>query len=162
LSDDAIRELLAQTTESLTFFAPELVLCGGIVLGLLLRLFPRLDRLHMGYVALGVSLVGLWFVWTQWQPFLNPNTNSLPKDFFSGMLVYDPLTVFVRLFVFVATIFLIWLTLLTGIPDREDSADFYTLLLGAALGMCLMGSANHLIMIFIAVEMASLPSYAMA
>src|SRR5205823_105821 len=56
----------------------------------------------------------------------------------------------------------IWLTLLTGIPDREDSADFYCLLLGATLGMLLMASANHLLMVFVAVEMASLPSYALA
>ncbi len=57
---------------------------------------------------------------------------------------------------------MIWLTLLTGIPDRDDSADFYVLLLGATLGMMLMASANHLLMVFIAVEMASLPSYALA
>src|SRR5262249_11845651 len=57
---------------------------------------------------------------------------------------------------------LVWLSLLTGIPDREDSADFYCLLLGATLGMSLMASANHLLMVYIAVEMASLPSYALA
>src|SRR5437868_3984418 len=56
----------------------------------------------------------------------------------------------------------IWLSLLTGIPDREDSADFNCLLLGATLGMCVMASANHLLMVFIGVEMASLPSYALA
>src|SRR5437868_2421370 len=56
----------------------------------------------------------------------------------------------------------IWLSLLTGIPDREDSADFNCLLLGATLGMCVMASANHLLMVYIGVEMASLPSYALA
>src|SRR5205823_8262552 len=60
------------------------------------------------------------------------------------------------------TSLVIWLTLLTGIPDREDSADFYCLLLGATLGMMLMASATHLLMVYIAVEMASLPSYALA
>jgi NADH-quinone oxidoreductase subunit N len=54
------------------------------------------------------------------------------------------------------------LSLQTGIPDREDSADFYVLLLGATLGMCIMASANHLMMVFIGIEMASLPSYALA
>ncbi|MFM8709262.1 MAG: NADH-quinone oxidoreductase subunit N, partial [Planctomycetia bacterium] len=46
--------------------------------------------------------------------------------------------------------------------DHEDGADFYTLVLGATLGMCLMASANHLLMVFMAVEMASVPSYALA
>ena len=41
-------------------------------------------------------------------------------------------------------------------------ADFYTLVLGATLGMCLMASANHLLMVFLGVEMASVPSYALA
>ena len=71
-------------------------------------------------------------------------------------------TIFLRLFLLGFTALIIWLTLLTGIPDREDSADFYCLLLGATLGMSLMASANHLLMVFIGVEMASLPSYALA
>ncbi|MFP6694666.1 MAG: NADH-quinone oxidoreductase subunit N, partial [Pirellulales bacterium] len=44
----------------------------------------------------------------------------------------------------------------------EDGADFYTLVLGAVIGMCLMVSANHLLMVFLAVEMASVPSYVLA
>mgnify|MGYP003344752171 CR=1 FL=1 len=60
------------------------------------------------------------------------------------------------------SVLFIWLTTLTRIPDTEDSADFYALFLGSILGMCLMGSANHLLMMFIAVEMASLPSYGLA
>src|SRR5439155_16931811 len=69
---------------------------------------------------------------------------------------------FTRLFLLSFTALLIWLSLLPGIPDREDSADFYVLLLGATLGMAMMASANHLMMVFIGVEMASLPSYALA
>ncbi len=34
--------------------------------------------------------------------------------------------------------------------------------LGATLGFCLMVAANHLMMVFLAVEMASVPSYALA
>src|SRR5262249_48138826 len=66
------------------------------------------------------------------------------------------------LFLLGFTALVIWLSLITGIPDREDSADFYVLLLGAAVGMAMMASANHLMMIFIGIEMASLPSYALA
>ena len=32
----------------------------------------------------------------------------------------------------------------------------------ATLGMCLMASANHLLIVFLGVEMASVPSYALA
>src|SRR5207253_4584139 len=84
------------------------------------------------------------------------------SDAFTGMLVCDSYTLFVRLVLLAAAGLTIILTLLTGIPDREDSADFHVLLLGGTLGMMLMASANHLLMAYIAVEMASLPSYALA
>ena len=47
---------------------------------------------------------------------------------FGGMLLYDNFTLFVRCFLYSFTALTIWLTLLTGIPDREDSVDFHTLL----------------------------------
>src|SRR5260370_40283688 len=90
-----------------------------------------------------------------------PSTEARQTPMF-GLLAYDPLTVFLRCFLLGFAALIILLTMRTGIPDREDSADFYCLLLGATLGMMLMASANHLLMIFIAVEMASLPSYALA
>jgi NADH-quinone oxidoreductase subunit N len=88
--------------------------------------------------------------------------SSQAQPIYNGLLVYDRMFLFLRLFLYGFTALIIWLSLLTGIPDREDSADFYCLLLGAVLGMALMASANHLLMIYIAVEMASLPSYALA
>jgi NADH-quinone oxidoreductase subunit N len=92
---------------------------------------------------------------------INPDT--LPRmEIFTGMLVYDPFTVFMRgaliAFAFLFAIF----TKLSGLPHREDGADIYTLVLGATLGMCLMSSANHLLMVFMSVEMASVPCYVLA
>src|SRR4030095_2570937 len=40
--------------------------------------------------------------------------------------------------------------------------EFFTLLIGATLGMSLMASTSNLLMLFIAVELASLPSYVLA
>jgi len=152
-----IIELQTSLLQDAYAFLPELVVCGGIVLLLLLRLFTAFNRLHLGSVALLVSLMALGFAGEQWWDF----TQGKP-EMFSGMLAYDRLTIFLRLFLLGFTALVIWLTLLTGIPDREDSADFYCLLLGAVVGMSLMASANHLLMVFIGVEMASLPSYALA
>src|SRR5262245_53786475 len=81
-----------------------------------------------------------------------PGVESVGK----GMLRFDGFTVFFRIFLCAFTAFIIWLTKLTGIPDNEDSPDFYTLLLGATLGMSLMASSNHLLMVYIAVGMARL------
>jgi NADH-quinone oxidoreductase subunit N len=150
-------------------FLPELILCGSIVLLLLLRLLKDLNRVHLGWAALvltGAALVVAWSQWTGWQAGLfGVQPSSLvhkQRDLFAGMLAYDNLTVFLRMFLLGFAALLVWLSLLTGIPDREDSADFYCLLLGATLGMCIMASANHLLMVYIGIEMASLPSYALA
>jgi NADH-quinone oxidoreductase subunit N len=147
-------------------FVPELILCGTIVLLLLLRLFRGLDRLHLGWVALVLTVVALAASVGQWSgredldPRRGLGVESL--NLFTGLLVFDNFTIFLKMFLLGFAALLVWLSLTTGIPDREDSADFYTLLLGATLGMMLMASANHLLMVFIAVEMASLPSYALA
>jgi len=45
---------------------------------------------------------------------------------------------------------------------RRRRAGIFTLLLGATLGMSLMASTTNLLMLFMAVEMASLPSYVLA
>ncbi len=156
LNSQYLQQLQTSLGRDVQAFLPELILCGTIVVLLLLRLFTALDRVHLGWVALALTLLALFVSWTQWLE------NPAPRDFFGGLLVFDTFTIFLRLFLFGFTALVIWLSLLTGIPDREDSADFYCLLLGATVGMALMASANHLLMVFIAIEMASLPSYALA
>lgn len=147
-------------------FLPELLLCAGIVVLLFLRLFSFLNRYHLGNLAFLFTALALLAAWDQWtlsnwdQP--NPTEEIVPAELFTSMLAYDSLGVFMRLFLLGFTAFTIVLSLLTGLPDTEDSADFYVLLLGATLGMCLMATANHLLMVYIGVEMASLPSYALA
>jgi NADH-quinone oxidoreductase subunit N len=150
-------------------FGPELVLCGTIVFLLVVRLFSRFNWAHLGWVALGFTVVALLVAWNQWiggehdpRSTGQSTLRVVTMDMFSGMLVYDNFTIFLRLFLLSFTALVILLSLQTGIPDREDSADFYVLLLGATLGMCIMASANHLMMVFIGIEMASLPSYALA
>ncbi len=156
-------------------FLPEFLACGGIVLFLLVRLF---DRSHMGSIALMVALTALGVSIFQWHgtigkvklldaPLADASVaqgvfQGTFRSCFSGLLVYDHVTIFLRCFLYGFTAFVIWLTLTTGIPDREDSADFYCLLLGATVGMVLMASSMHLLMVYIGIEMASLPSYALA
>jgi NADH-quinone oxidoreductase subunit N len=139
-------------------FLPEIILCGSIVLLLLLRLFRGVERWHLGVEALVLTLVAFAVAAQQWRSSLAAPSYPI----FGGLLSYDYFTIFLRLFLIGFTALTIWLSLLTGIPDKEDSADFYCLLLGATVGMCVMASANHLLMIYIGVEMASLPSYALA
>lgn len=155
LTPDALADLTAHTLLDLRRLAPECVLAGTVVALLLLR---TLTRRPLGAVAVAGSLAaflsllaphfGLW-----------PTAASGPA--FTGLLQLDPLAEYVRGVVLLATFLVVLLTELTGEPAGE-AADRHTLFLGAALGLCLMASANHLLVVFLAVEMASLPSYVLA
>ena len=156
LLDSLIRDT---TARSLLLFAPELSVCGTIVALLLFRLIG-LDRLLRPVtVALFGGLVGLAFAATEYYDLVQGTLTS--EKLFTGLLVFDQFTVFFRLFLLTFIIFVTALTAISGIPDYEDGPDFYTLLFGATLGMLLMSSANNLLILFLGVEMASVPSYAM-
>ncbi|MER3415752.1 MAG: NADH-quinone oxidoreductase subunit N [Gemmataceae bacterium] len=160
--DKTYADRLAETLViDLAAFAPELLLCLGIVLVMILRMFRGLARIHYGIVGLVVLALAMALAWTQWQgDFAAPQLYA--GGLFSGLIAYDYYTLFFRLLIPLASILVLALVLVTGVPPREDSADFVLLLLGATLGMVLMTSAQHLLMVYIAVEMASLPSYGLA
>ncbi len=153
-------------TVSLPLFRPELTLSATIVLLLLCRMLPLLRLLDSALVALGGAAFALWYAWLDMQALPvfaeAASTAGGRTEIFSGLLVFDSFTAYLRCILAGFLVLYIVFTKVSGIPDREDGADFYSLVLGATLGMCLMASANHLLMVFMAVEMASVPSYALA
>ncbi len=157
-SDDMLRDLGA--------FLPELILCATIVGLLLTRFAPNARRSHVGLLALICSGIALGVAIGQWPTTPTTDDGFVPNRGgnlgFSGLLVFDAFGLYVRIFLLAFLVLALWLSLLTGIPDAEDSADYVTLVVGGTLGMMLMASSNHLLMAFIAVEMASLPSYALS
>jgi NADH-quinone oxidoreductase subunit N len=152
---------------SLPLFRTELCLAATIVLVLLCRMLPVLRRLDAGLVALGGVCFALWYAWNDLRGIPvaglpSAGAGLVRQELFGGLLVFDSLTAYIRFLLMGFLALYIPFTKASGIPDHEDGADFYTLVLGATLGMCLMASANHLLMVFMAVEMASVPSYALA
>lgn len=147
---------------SLWMFAPELILSATIVGLLKLRLItPNRFEFKAGKV---VALWGVIFalgigVWQYVDLRLHPSEGS--TEFFSGLLVYDQFTVFFRLFLTLSLALVICLARLSGIPDDNDSADFYSLLIGSTIGTMLMVSSNNMLMLFIGIEMTSVPGYVM-
>jgi NADH-quinone oxidoreductase subunit N len=153
LLDDTLRA-------SLPVFWPELAICATIVVLLLVRLVRLGEAIHPFWIALAGSIAAFWFALPEGG--IDALGEVVSREIFTGMLVYDSLTVFFRLFLLAFAIGFIILVRMTGLADKQDGQDFYSLLLGATLGMCLMASANHLMTVFLAVEMASVPSYVMA
>jgi NADH-quinone oxidoreductase subunit N len=162
MTSELLDALQASLSLDATAFLPELALCGAIVMLLLIRLIPYEDALHLGWFALVASLAVCWLGFQQWIDRTSSQPATVSTNLFGGMLIFDNFAVFLKLFLYTFLPLVVFLCLLTGIPDREDSADFFCLLFGSTLGMSVMASSNHLLMVFIGVEMASLPSYAMA
>ncbi|MCH8043738.1 MAG: NADH-quinone oxidoreductase subunit N [Planctomycetes bacterium] len=161
---EIISDLIDNTWGSMALFEPELALCVTIVVMLLLRVFDGTRRIDSFWVALAGSFVALLLVikgigQIDQQTIADGVESIKAQTIFTEMLVYDSMTVFFRgLLMSFAVLFVIF-TKISGIPDREDAADFYCLVLGSIIGMCLMVSANHLLIVFLGIEMASVPSY---
>jgi NADH-quinone oxidoreductase subunit N len=155
-----VTNLQSNTVDSLALFRPELAICATIVLMLLVRLFNVGQKLDPVWLALVGCLAAFWLALPEGG--LGKLGDVGRQELFTGMLVYDSLTVYFRLFLLAFAFFFVILVRMTGLADKQDGQDFYSLLLGATLGMCLMASANHLMTVFLAVEMASVPSYVLA
>jgi len=183
MSVTAILDALTQhdLPRSLQIFTPELTLCGTIVLLLLVRLCDLDRRVPATWVALLGSLAAFLAIFGQFMfvvqtgpvdagplatlfaklGLTESGAGLIGEPYFGGMLIHDPFGLYFRLGLLLFLVLVVSLTVLTGIPDQEDGPDFYALLIGATVGMLLATSANHLLMLFLAVEMMSVPSYAM-
>lgn len=157
---DLLNNLITDTVgKGFPFFSAEITLSVTIVVMLLAKML-KADRFAPTFViALTGAGIACWFSFSQFLDVLEEG--SRVTIFFGGMLRQDLLSVYFRIFLSLFLILTIALTILTGVPDNEDGQDFYTLLLSATIGMMMMASANNLLMVFLSVEMASVPSYVM-
>ena len=163
---------------SLEIFAPELVLCVTIVLLLLWRMTGLYRTVPSCWVALLGSLLGFFGVFAQFMYMKTGGDHEILNalfaicrlsatgvgqsgEYFTGLLMHDQFALFFRLGLTLFLVLVISLTILSGIPDAEDGQDFYTLLIGSTIGMLMAVGANHLLMLFLSIEMMSVPSFAM-
>jgi len=161
---DLVSQLIVDTKgtadSSLAAIAPELILCATILVMLLVRTFKGGERVDSFWIAAIGSALALYYA-SPWL-LLSSGAGVERMEIFTGMLVYDGFSVFIRSALLLFAVLFTLFTRLSGLPGRADGPDVYTLVLGATIGMCLMASANHLLMVFMGVEMASVPSYALA
>lgn len=143
--------------DQLAPFVGELWLIASIAAVLLTPFFVRRANLACSVVALAgvvLALMSLLFV----------SASHDVGSFHRGLLVADDVAFLwkVLLLMFVGGVILLYWSAASTDMHEGDAAEFFTLLLGATLGMSLMASASNLLMIFLAIELASLPSYVLA
>jgi NADH-quinone oxidoreductase subunit N len=141
---------------SLLFFIPELILSAVAVALFIFALIPDKEDKKWGYasvIAIAGLLASLFFV------LKNFNIGSPPL--FWGLLVLDkPAAFFKVIFIITALVVIILSQKSKELSEgANDSAEYYSLLVGSVLGMNLLASANNLLMIYLALEFVSLMSY---
>ncbi|MBN2575073.1 MAG: NADH-quinone oxidoreductase subunit N [Deltaproteobacteria bacterium] len=142
---------------SASWFRPELALTAGILLLFLLDVLVRKQSRYRVAVLTVAALacVGVAAALLAFQPVES-------RAMFNGMIASDPFATFWKwLFLGAAA-----LTVLIAARSDEFPSPrigvFYALLLSVVLGMFLMATSLDLLMLYLAIEMVSLPSYAIA
>jgi NADH-quinone oxidoreductase subunit N len=138
-------------------FIGELWIIATIVAVLLTPFFTRRSNVACALVSLAGLAVAFLSV-------LLVGDSSIVGTHFRGLLVADQFSVLwkLMLLLFVFGIILMWFSTTASSMHEGDGPEFFTLLLGATLGMMLMSSTANLLMLFMAIEMASYPSYVLA
>ena len=155
------------TADDLAALSPELFLSGVVVVILLLAMFlPKRSLATAIVVAAGgfvaCALAAAVYVFRR---------GGIPDDQaeaqFSGLVTCDGPSSFVRMLIYglLGLLAIMWLIIAarrTNDQSVRNPPEFFVLLVAAVIGMGLMVSTSHLLLVVVAVELASLPSYALA
>src|SRR5574341_57088 len=135
---------------SLTFFLPEAILTGTILLLIVVDLLARSKR-GLGMFAMSGCVAALIATLDLY--------SAQPGWLFHRMMVLDNFSLFFKVLALAATILCIWMSLGSKEIQKVYQGEYYTLLLTCALGMFFMASASNLLMAYLSLEMVSITSY---
>ncbi len=160
----------------LRLFAPELVLVGTIVAVLVVPLLAGRSGLIAALVAMAGAVAGLLTTGAVAGDVAADGLGGLTPPGVAPLIVADRFTVFFRLLLFLFLVLICWLWLVGAVQRAArqptirpgttapaigyGSPEFFVLLLTSALGMLVMVGTLNLLVMVIAMETASLPSYA--
>ena len=136
---------------SIQYFIPELIIVLSILVTILLDLFNQ-KKIMMPFIILSFLFIALSLY----------NQGYSDTHIFSGMLTVDSLSYYYKFLVLFSTFSIIIVSQYSLSLDKEYSAEYNMLLLSVLLGMFLMTSSINLIMIYLAIELVSIPSYILA
>ncbi len=137
---------------------PEIIITGFGLLVLLLSVFigKRFDRVVAPLSAAGliISLASI-FIFN----FYNPSSA------FSNSFVVENFSNFFRIFTILTTLIIVGLSygyVRESVYIKRNLGEFYFLIMMVAVGTMLMSASNDLIMLFISLELVSIPTYILA
>lgn len=141
---------------NLAIIAPVIIVLGGAILAMIVDLFVAQDKKSWAaWVALITLLVALVQTIGMW----GFSGGTFIPEGGTPMIVVDNYATFLNLILILTGILAILISV--GYLQRNglDKPEYYMLLLFSLGGMMLMGMANDLILVFLALEVLSIPLY---
>jgi len=143
---------LNQIVADLSYFVPEMVLTGVLLMVIVYDLFQNAENsIKAGYLALGgLALTTLAII---------GQDVSTPMGIFSNMLAVDGFGRYLKILVSIGAILVMWMSFNSNELKNRRVGEYYVLILVLVLGMYFLVSATHLLSIYISLEMVSIMSY---
>ncbi len=133
---------------------PTLIVLGAAVLVLLLDLVPpRRTKEHLGGVALAGVVAALLAAIAQW---------GRGARAFRDMVLLDDYALFLHVVICYAAALVVLLSIDYLRRNGIESGEYYALVLMSTSGMLLIASAGDLLVVFLGIELMSLPLYVLA
>jgi NADH-quinone oxidoreductase subunit N len=145
-------------TVDLFALAPELTLLATALAVLFVELFLTANNKRLlNPIAIVGTIASL-----AWVVALAVDLQGGTRETFGNMFVVDNYALLFKVFFLGTALFVLFLSYRYFSEIRTYQGEYYFLLLGAFIGMLLMPSARDLVMIFIALELVSIPGFVMA
>ena len=134
---------------------PELILVATLIVGIVLDLIVRdQDRKAVAVISL-LGLVGAFFA--DLYAIAEP-----AHSMFSGMLIRDEFAVALQVVALMAAALTILISAWTAEVSQQLTAgkgEYYLMIIGATIGMFFLLGSTNLLMLYLSMELLSLPSY---
>ncbi len=152
---EAIQHAVTVNVGSLNYVWPEVILTVAILAVVLVDLFVSGEKVRL---LTGMTLVALALVFLA----LVGLYDDEPRSLFMGMMALDGFSLFFKLLLVATT----GVVVLFGLqsPDIEAGriGEFYTVFLSILLGGFFMVSSTNLLMMYLSLELVSVPSFVLA
>ncbi|MDA8121730.1 MAG: NADH-quinone oxidoreductase subunit N [Deltaproteobacteria bacterium] len=140
---------------SLSHFLPELAVTATILLLVVAHVVGG-NRQSAVPAILSLAGVGAALLLTALQA-------SVPaKSLFEGMVALDGFAVFFKALTALATIVVVFLSMESEELAGRSQAEYYIFLLSVLLGMFLLSASTDIVMLYLSLELVSIPSYLLA
>lgn len=143
---------IVQNIPSLSSFIPELVISTAVLIVIIISVFDKFENESI-YLSISALFIAAFFV------VYNFNVSEL---LFAGLIITDQFSNIFKLIIIFSVICIFLLTFYDKDISSKDWPEFCTLILLATLGMFLMSTSINLLMVYLAIELVSIPSYILA